>query len=170
MYFSPGFIPYVKRLISLFVLFAVFNSTLYHLPLKQITKSKYNHKPTYETLRQSLEAMKAHCLENGVTSLSIPRYGAFFAFHRLTLTLCISLNNLNIRSFFYPLLFNFSVVPIIYLEGIKTVSFSIYYIFEYIFGYFRIGCGLDKLKWEKVSVIIEEVFQHTDVVITVYSL
>lgn len=54
-----------------------FNSTLYHLPLKQITKEKYNHKPTYETLKQSLEAMKAHCVENGVTRLSVPRYGVF---------------------------------------------------------------------------------------------
>ncbi|XP_060750665.1 ADP-ribose glycohydrolase OARD1 [Tachysurus vachellii] len=71
-----------------------------------ITKKKYNEKPTYETLRQSLEAMKAHCLENGVTRLSIP----------------------------------------------------------------RIGCGLDKLYWKNVSAIIEEVYQHTDVTITVYSL
>ncbi|KAB5546331.1 hypothetical protein PHYPO_G00070800 [Pangasianodon hypophthalmus] len=71
-----------------------------------ITKEKYNQKPTYETLRQSLEAMKAHCLENEVTKLSIP----------------------------------------------------------------RIGCGLDRLAWDKVSVIIEDVFQHTDVDITVYSL
>ncbi|KAG7323071.1 hypothetical protein KOW79_012773 [Hemibagrus wyckioides] len=71
-----------------------------------ITKEKYNHKPTYDTLRQSLEAMKAHCLENGVSKLSIP----------------------------------------------------------------RIGCGLDRLSWDKVSVIIEDVFQHTDVAITVYSL
>ncbi|XP_027026073.2 ADP-ribose glycohydrolase OARD1 [Tachysurus fulvidraco] len=71
-----------------------------------ITKEKYNDKPTNETLRQSLEAMKAHCLENGVTRLSIP----------------------------------------------------------------RIGCGLDKLSWKNVSEIIEEVYQHTNVTITVYSL
>ncbi|XP_036446816.1 ADP-ribose glycohydrolase OARD1 [Colossoma macropomum] len=71
-----------------------------------ITKKKYSHKPTYQTLRQSLEAMKAHCLDNGVTRLSMP----------------------------------------------------------------RIGCGLDRLSWDKVSVMIEEVFQHTDVAITVYIL
>ncbi|KAK3519069.1 hypothetical protein QTP70_016358 [Hemibagrus guttatus] len=71
-----------------------------------ITKKKYYNKPTYATLKQSLEAMKAHCLENGVSRLSIP----------------------------------------------------------------RIGCGLDRLSWEKVSVIIENVFQHTDIAITVYSL
>ncbi|XP_055045035.2 ADP-ribose glycohydrolase OARD1 isoform X1 [Misgurnus anguillicaudatus] len=34
----------------------------------------------------------------------------------------------------------------------------------------RIGCGLDKLKWENVSSIITEVFQNTDVCITVYSI
>ncbi|XP_053337830.1 ADP-ribose glycohydrolase OARD1 isoform X2 [Clarias gariepinus] len=71
-----------------------------------ITKVKYNCKPKYETLKQSLEAMKGHCLENGVTKLSIP----------------------------------------------------------------RIGCGLDRLKWEKVSKIIEDVFEQTDIDITVYSL
>ncbi|XP_060794127.1 ADP-ribose glycohydrolase OARD1 isoform X2 [Neoarius graeffei] len=71
-----------------------------------ITKQKYNQKPTYETLRQSLEAMKVHCVENGVTKLSIP----------------------------------------------------------------RIGCGLDRLTWDNVSVIVEEVFQPTDVAVTVYSL
>ncbi|KAI4886419.1 hypothetical protein NFI96_015343 [Prochilodus magdalenae] len=71
-----------------------------------ITKKKYSQKPTYESLRHSLEAMKAHCLDNGVTRLSMP----------------------------------------------------------------RIGCGLDRLSWEKVSVMIEEVFKHTDVDITVYTL
>ncbi|KAG9269578.1 ADP-ribose glycohydrolase OARD1 isoform X2 [Astyanax mexicanus] len=71
-----------------------------------ITKKRYSHKPTYETLRQSLEAMKTHCLENGVTRLSMP----------------------------------------------------------------RIGCGLDRLRWDRVIVMIEEVFQNTDVTITVYLL
>ncbi|XP_026854016.2 ADP-ribose glycohydrolase OARD1 isoform X2 [Electrophorus electricus] len=69
-----------------------------------ITKKRYNHKPTYETLRQSLEAMKAHCIASGVTRLSMP----------------------------------------------------------------RIGCGLDQLNWEKVSVMIEEVFLNSNVTITVY--
>ncbi|KAL6482805.1 hypothetical protein MHYP_G00076770 [Metynnis hypsauchen] len=71
-----------------------------------VTKKRYNHKPIYDTLRQSLEAMKAHCLDNGVTRLSMP----------------------------------------------------------------RIGCGLDRLSWDKVSVMIEEVFRNTDVAITVYVL
>ncbi|KAG1961902.1 ADP-ribose glycohydrolase OARD1 [Pimephales promelas] len=34
----------------------------------------------------------------------------------------------------------------------------------------RIGCGLDKLKWENVSSIITEVFQDTNISITVYSI
>uniref|UniRef100_A0A3B3I246 O-acyl-ADP-ribose deacylase 1 n=1 Tax=Oryzias latipes TaxID=8090 RepID=A0A3B3I246_ORYLA len=34
----------------------------------------------------------------------------------------------------------------------------------------RIGCGLDRLRWPKVSEILEEVFNHTNVSITIYSL
>ncbi|KAJ8257214.1 hypothetical protein GJAV_G00183140 [Gymnothorax javanicus] len=71
-----------------------------------ITKKKASQKPTYKSLQQSLEAMKRHCLENGVVRLSMP----------------------------------------------------------------RIGCGLDRLKWEKVSLMIEEVFGDTDISITVYTL
>ncbi|XP_052601539.1 ADP-ribose glycohydrolase OARD1 isoform X1 [Peromyscus californicus insignis] len=71
-----------------------------------ITKRRASHKPTYENLRKSLEAMKSHCLKNGVTDLSMP----------------------------------------------------------------RIGCGLDRLQWENVSAIIEEVFEATDIKITVYTL
>ncbi|KAK1801517.1 hypothetical protein P4O66_004579 [Electrophorus voltai] len=44
-----------------------------------ITKKRYNHKPTYETLRQSLEAMKAHCIASGVTRLSMPRFVGLLA-------------------------------------------------------------------------------------------
>ncbi|NWR77359.1 OARD1 deacetylase, partial [Centropus unirufus] len=64
------------------------------------------HKPTYENMRKSLEAMKDHCLHNGVTDISMP----------------------------------------------------------------RIGCGLDRLEWDKVSSILEEVFEGTDIKITVYTL
>lgn len=39
----------------------------------QITKKKVSHKPTYENMRKSLEAMKTHCLNNGVTDISMPR-------------------------------------------------------------------------------------------------
>uniref|UniRef100_A0A3B5QL36 O-acetyl-ADP-ribose deacetylase 1-like n=1 Tax=Xiphophorus maculatus TaxID=8083 RepID=A0A3B5QL36_XIPMA len=40
-----------------------------------ITKKKASQKPTYVNLRQSLEDMKSHCLENGVNRISIPRIG-----------------------------------------------------------------------------------------------
>ena len=33
-----------------------------------------------------------------------------------------------------------------------------------------IGCGLDQLEWSEVSKILEQVFQHTNITITVYSL
>lgn len=71
-----------------------------------ITKKKAFQKPTYASLRQSLEDMRSHCVKNGVTRISMP----------------------------------------------------------------RIGCGLDRLEWSKVSVILEQVFKHTNISITVYSL
>ncbi|XP_031461646.1 ADP-ribose glycohydrolase OARD1 isoform X1 [Phasianus colchicus] len=71
-----------------------------------ITKKKVSHKPTYEDMRKSLEAMKTHCLNNGVTDISMP----------------------------------------------------------------KIGCGLDRLDWDKVSAILGEVFEDTDIKITVYTL
>ncbi|KAF6115342.1 O-acyl-ADP-ribose deacylase 1 [Phyllostomus discolor] len=82
------------------------NRSLNFFLCTQITKKRASHKPTYENLQKSLEAMKSHCLKNGVTDLSMP----------------------------------------------------------------RIGCGLDRLKWENVSAIIEEVFDATDIRITVYTL
>uniref|UniRef100_A0AAY4ENN5 Macro domain-containing protein n=1 Tax=Denticeps clupeoides TaxID=299321 RepID=A0AAY4ENN5_9TELE len=72
----------------------------------EVTKMKASHKPTYNSLRKSLVAMKSHCLENGVRRISMP----------------------------------------------------------------RIGCGLDRLNWKKVSFMIEEVFQDTSIFITVYTL
>ncbi|KAF3697137.1 O-acetyl-ADP-ribose deacetylase 1 [Channa argus] len=71
-----------------------------------ITKKKAWQKPTYNSLRLSLEDMKSHCVENGVTRMSMP----------------------------------------------------------------RIGCGLDRLEWRVVSAILEQVFKHTRISITVYSL
>uniref|UniRef100_A0A3B4VDL6 O-acyl-ADP-ribose deacylase 1 n=1 Tax=Seriola dumerili TaxID=41447 RepID=A0A3B4VDL6_SERDU len=71
-----------------------------------ITKKKASQKPTYESLRLSLEDMKFHCEKNGVTKISMP----------------------------------------------------------------RIGCGLDRLEWARVSEILEQVFKHTNISITVYSL
>ncbi|XP_072336630.1 ADP-ribose glycohydrolase OARD1-like [Scyliorhinus torazame] len=40
-----------------------------------ITKKKAYQKPTYDSLQSSLEAMKRHCLNNGVTCISMPRIG-----------------------------------------------------------------------------------------------
>ncbi len=34
----------------------------------------------------------------------------------------------------------------------------------------RIGCGLDRLKWEKVELILKAVFESDNVTITVYSI
>uniref|UniRef100_A0A8C9U6U1 O-acyl-ADP-ribose deacylase 1 n=1 Tax=Scleropages formosus TaxID=113540 RepID=A0A8C9U6U1_SCLFO len=70
-----------------------------------VTKRKASQKPTYDSLRRSLEAMRVHCIQNGVTSISMP----------------------------------------------------------------RIGCGLDRLDWRQVSVMVEEVFRDTGVSITVYA-
>lgn len=71
-----------------------------------VTKDKYFLKPTYETLQQSLETMKVHCIQKEVSKLSMP----------------------------------------------------------------KIGCGLDKLHWNKVKDIIEETFSDAKIEITVYSL
>lgn len=40
-----------------------------------ITKERCFHKPTYESLRKSLEKMKAMCLELGITKLAMPKIG-----------------------------------------------------------------------------------------------
>lgn len=71
-----------------------------------MTKVRYFHKPTYDTLRSSLQAMKDHCVSNGVQELCMP----------------------------------------------------------------RIGCGLDRLKWERVVEMIQEIFAKVDISITVYYL
>lgn len=41
----------------------------------KVTKEKYFHKPTYNSLQSSLMAMKHHCVSHGVTSISMPRIG-----------------------------------------------------------------------------------------------
>ena len=71
--------------------------------LNLITKERHFHKPTYDTLRGSLEYMKEICL----------------------------------------------------LEDIKRVAMPI------------IGCGLDRLKWDKVSEIIKEIFKDTEIEILI---
>lgn len=68
-----------------------------------ITKERYWHKPTYETMRGALEMMRKLALKNNVKKIAMP----------------------------------------------------------------IIGCGLDKLKWNKVSEIIKDVFKNTDIEILV---
>lgn len=71
-----------------------------------VTKWRYFHKPTYQSLTCCLYKMKDMIIERNITQLAMP----------------------------------------------------------------RIGCGLDKLCWDKVENIIREVFGDTDIEITVYSL
>ncbi len=40
-----------------------------------VTKAKYSDKPTYESLRQSLEAMREHAGKNGVKEIAMPKIG-----------------------------------------------------------------------------------------------
>lgn len=71
-----------------------------------VTKARYFHKPTYDSLQKTLIEMKKQCGELGITKLAMP----------------------------------------------------------------KIGSGLDKLDWEKVRDIIQDVFSDTDIEIVVYIL
>lgn len=68
-----------------------------------VTKERYFHKPTLETLRQSLEDLHEQASERNLIKLAMP----------------------------------------------------------------KIGCGLDKLKWEDVSAVLKEIFAETDIEILV---
>lgn len=68
-----------------------------------VTKERYFHKPTLDTLRQSLEELREQAAERNLKKLAMP----------------------------------------------------------------KIGCGLDKLKWEDVSAVIKEIFGGTDIEILV---
>ena len=68
-----------------------------------ITKERYFHKPTYDSLRGAVQMMQTIAFTKGITKIAMP----------------------------------------------------------------IIGCGLDKLQWDKVSKIIKEVFANTDVEILV---
>lgn len=48
------------------------NRFIYYL----VTKVRYYHKPTYDSVRKSLEAMRAHIIQNNVVSLSMPKIAA----------------------------------------------------------------------------------------------
>ena len=75
---------------------------IYHL----IVKPRYFHKPTYQTLRNALKAMREHLKFHGVDKLGIP----------------------------------------------------------------HLSCGLDKLDWNEVKIIIQDVFGDSNLTITVFTL
>ncbi|CAH8772040.1 hypothetical protein [Paenibacillus dendritiformis] len=43
--------------------------------LNLVTKAKYWHKPTYESLTQAVVSMRVVCLEEGITALAMPQIG-----------------------------------------------------------------------------------------------
>ncbi|ANY66897.1 hypothetical protein BBD42_10775 [Paenibacillus sp. BIHB 4019] len=43
--------------------------------LNLVTKTKYFHKPTYQTLTQAIVSMKDICLQEGITQLAMPQIG-----------------------------------------------------------------------------------------------
>lgn len=71
-----------------------------------ITKEKFFHKPTYDTLMMALFTLRSQMLQDNLKKLAIP----------------------------------------------------------------RLGCGLDKLDWNKVKYLIQYIFQNTDIEIVVYHL
>ena len=80
-----------------------FNCILEGRVFNLVTKERYWHKPTYDSLYGALNLMKFIALKNNITKIAMP---------------CI-------------------------------------------------GCGLDRLAWEKVSEIIKELFKDTDISILV---
>ena len=71
--------------------------------LNLITKERYFHKPTYESLKSALLVCRLECIDNNIDKVAMP----------------------------------------------------------------IIGCGLDRLQWDKVSEIIQNVFKDTDIEILV---
>lgn len=71
--------------------------------LNLITKERYFHKPTYDSLKSALLACWSECLHNDIKKIAMP----------------------------------------------------------------TIGCGLDRLQWDKVSEIIKDIFKDTDIEILV---
>ena len=85
-----------------FALLNIESKSIFYL----VTKSKYNHKPTYAALKASLTAMRNHCAQRNIWSIAMP----------------------------------------------------------------KIGCGLDRLNWFRVSRIIKDVFSNTGMWIRIFSL
>ncbi len=48
------------------------NRFIYYL----VTKVRYYHKPTYDSVRRSLETMRTHIIQNNIVSLSMPKIAA----------------------------------------------------------------------------------------------
>ena len=71
--------------------------------LNLLTKERYFHKPTYDSMRDALRSMRAACAANNIKKVAMP----------------------------------------------------------------LIGCGLDRLKWDKVSAMIQEIFANEDIEILV---
>jgi hypothetical protein len=80
-----------------------FNCILEDKVFNLITKERYFHKPTYDSLYGALNLMKFISIQKGITKIAMP----------------------------------------------------------------LIGCGLDRLQWDKVSEIIKEIFKDTDIEILV---
>ena len=70
------------------------NRFIYHL----VTKKRFFQKPTYDSLRQSLEAMTNHANKHKVTQLSMPKAGCgldqleWHKFERLITEICAQSN------------------------------------------------------------------------------
>lgn len=115
--------------------------------ISQITKTKATQKPTYDSLRRSLEDMKSHCIHNGVTRVSMPRY--------------VSLILASFSNASPNLAQEGNIIVFIKTSADNSTFSSLTH---------SIGCGLDRLQWDRVSAILEQVFRHANISITVYSL
>lgn len=115
--------------------------------ISQITKKKATQKPTYDSLRRSLEDMKSHCIQNGVTRVSMPRYVSF---------ILASFSNASPNPSQEG-----NIIVFIKTSAGNSMFSSLTH---------SIGCGLDRLQWDRVSAILEQVFSHANISITVYSL
>ena len=83
--------------------YCLFTETEDALVANLVTKERYFHKPTLETLKQSLSDLREQALSRDLKKLAMP----------------------------------------------------------------KIGCGLDKLRWEDVSEVIKDVFDDTDIEIVI---
>lgn len=109
----------------------------------QVTKRRASNKPSYDNLRRSLEDMKSQCQRDGVTRVSMPRYVSSSPNVNVAAPVPVSTASLS--------------TPLPPPPSPLRLSRSI-------------GCGLDRLNWDQVSSILEQVFGDSGISITVYSL